>query len=370
MGVARIGRILALALVGPAILLGCTDGATSEAQTPVEAPVRFPEQAALSHLRQTPAPILSTDGTVCTGVWLEVTVDAQGAVEAVKPTKGVTRFYATAVAQASTWTYAPFVKDGHPVPATFTAFLKIEPDPAPQDHVDFPEVTDRSSLLIRLRRDPGGFGGLGYEVDVHGDGTVVFMGTNTAVLGRHVDHIDAASVSRLIALFRDAHYFSLRNRYATCATDLPTEVTSFSVGTQSKEIERYGIKHPALINVENGIDQVAGTAKWVRGTPEVVASLRKEGLDFKSKAASDILASLVAVGTIDGARAMLAAGVPLRDTFNIHQALIFAGSAKTQERLRFLLEIGVAGLSSELKGEALYWAARQGDLPSIKLLLR
>ena len=67
-------------------------------------------------------------------------------------------------------------------------------------------------------------------------------------------------------VYRRANYFSLDRRYTLAATDLPTYVTSISIDGQEMSVVDYGgleAGMPASVrDVEDAIDEVAGTRKW------------------------------------------------------------------------------------------------------------
>src|SRR5215813_496881 len=67
------------------------------------------------------------------------------------------------------WSYEPFLREGKPVTATFTEYVKIvPPERRPAKHVAFPKIRDWNSLRITLQRS-GCFGTCpAYSIHVHG----------------------------------------------------------------------------------------------------------------------------------------------------------------------------------------------------------
>src|ERR1700693_4148149 len=78
----------------------------------------------------------------------------------------------------------------------------------------FPQIRDWKSVRITLERT-GCFGTCpSYRLEVHGDGTVRYMGTDfVAITGEHSDRISEVAVRQLVDAFRAVRYFSLNDRY-------------------------------------------------------------------------------------------------------------------------------------------------------------
>lgn len=105
-----------------------------------------------------------------------------------------------------------------------------------------------------------------YVVMIHGDGTVEYKGRNfVAVKGIHTAHISEESVQELVHEFYRAGFFSLADRYEQQVTDLPSQTTSITIDGKTKTVYRYGFEPQKLAELEDKIDEVAGTEKWVKG---------------------------------------------------------------------------------------------------------
>jgi hypothetical protein len=107
-------------------------------------------------------------------------------------------------------------------------------------------------------------------VEIRGDGSVVYEGREcVAVKGRREAKISQATLEKLVQHFRDADYFSLKDRYAAMVTDNPYYSTSIAFDGRSKGVEDYvgeSVGMPkALSALEDEIDKVAGTDRWVYG---------------------------------------------------------------------------------------------------------
>ncbi len=85
--------------------------------------------------------------------------------------------------------------------------------------------------------------------------------------GRRRSHIDPVRVENLLGQFRDADFFSLKDRYITPMTDMPTYTVSVRIGAESKTVEDYvGAQDgmPEVVtHLENAIDAAANTARWI-----------------------------------------------------------------------------------------------------------
>lgn len=149
-------------------------------------------------------------------------------------------------------------------------------DQHPDVHVAFPEIHDWNSLRITLSRSPCYGRCPTYEIEIHGDGTVVYDGKgNVATKGRHTAKISHASLMELVDVFRKADYFSLNDRYVDSVTDYPVYQTSLSFDGVSKSVLDYVGRRagmPSTVSdVETAIDRLSGAYKWI-GRNRVVDS--------------------------------------------------------------------------------------------------
>lgn len=139
----------------------------------------------------------------------------------------------------------------------------------PATRVPFPQIRDWSSLRITLERSMC-FGTCpAYRVEIDGDGTVRYHGERfVGVTGDRTDHIDPAKVRALFEQFRRADYFWTLDHYRAQVTDLPQFTTSISFDGREKTVTDYAgawIGMPKAINdLEQAIDETAGTQQWVQ----------------------------------------------------------------------------------------------------------
>jgi uncharacterized protein DUF6438 len=156
----------------------------------------------------------------------------------------------------------------------FGAFLHFAHNPAPQAgqppnvHVAFPEIRDWKSLRITLSRGACYGRCPTYQIEIHGDGTVLYDGKeNVATRGKQTAKISHASLVQLVEVFRKADYFSLADKYVSGVTDNPTYVSSISFDGVSKSVLDYAGRKvgmpPSVSDVEDAIDHLSGADKWI-----------------------------------------------------------------------------------------------------------
>lgn len=173
----------------------------------------------------------------------------------------------------------------------------------------FPVVTE-DDVTITLQRTAC-FGSCpDYTVTIDGKGDVRFatreaegpgaaevhraFSPNDGVLisGVHTDRIDPQVVRGLVAKFRAADFFALKDKYVAQITDNPSYVLTLRIGTRSKTVVDYvgeKVGMPASVSaLEDAVDRAAGTARWVEGADGLVDYLERTGFDFTTSAARDV----------------------------------------------------------------------------------
>ncbi len=249
------------------------------AQQPAVSAVAVTTQEAMQHrpsklLFLRVAPQQRTHGAF-SSINVAVIVDASGAVvsadalnQVAKPEYGLA-LCADAESLVGKLHYAPFVRDGHPVAAKFNEYVSLlPPELTPGTHVPFPEIIDRSSVRITLRRTSC-FGACpAYRVEVHSDGTVLFQwdrGNNAEV--QH-STISEENFFVLLYMFEKADFYSLRDKYSAGVTDLPTYFVSLEIDGHKKQVEDYAgreVGMPLIVSeLEDAIDQLSGAANRVK----------------------------------------------------------------------------------------------------------
>jgi hypothetical protein len=241
-----------------------------------------------------------------------VTVGPDGRVTAAQPATNFSRLDpAPGLAAARQWTFRPQRFDGHPVQAVgIVAINYASPEIAADPDISFPDTQGRDVEIVLERG--ACFGTCpDYRVSIDGDGRVRFStaesnfpgmaaqvhrrfnGTNVLWPGTHEAQISPVAVAELVGKFRAAHFMGLKPEYAAGITDNPTYALTLRVGKTTKRVTDYvgrAVGMPASVTaLEEAVDRMAGTQRWVRGNAETVALLEAEGFDFRSNAAADLI---------------------------------------------------------------------------------
>jgi hypothetical protein len=157
--------------------------------------------------------------------------------------------------------------------ALFACFSDVPPSQsAPARGEGVPADT-----VISLQRDACERRCAVYKVTIRADGTVIFDGQYfVRRTGRLSAKVSPAEVRGLINEFMAADYFSLKDEYSTSAadpcaanpSDAPTATTSLVIGGRSKSVVHdhhcIGPVADRLTALENKIDKVAGSVRWIR----------------------------------------------------------------------------------------------------------
>jgi hypothetical protein len=130
--------------------------------------------------------------------------------------------------------------------------------------LQLPRAPGYSGAVITMRRTAC-FGPCPiYLVTIYGDGTVMYQGyRHVSVTGIQTGQIPRADVRNLVNEMALRGYFFFPAGYISGITDQPTVTTSLSINGIRKSF--YDYAGPAWIkDIENRIDEVAGTDKWVQ----------------------------------------------------------------------------------------------------------
>jgi len=214
---------------------------------------------------------------------LEVIVTADGRVEYAHAVEGPKELFSQAEAIEMVRRFKPFHKDGKRVKALITDHVMILPPEQPGPKQPFPDVKDWNSLRFALERPPWYCEGCeAYRLEIRGDGTVIFEGESSAAFharneipdphihGKYQGTISRQQVADLLEKFREADYFSLKDKYAMPATDLEEINTSLTVDSKTKKVLDYG-------GLEVGMPE-AVTALEIAMDEAALAAFRAQGL--------------------------------------------------------------------------------------------
>lgn len=187
-----------------------------------------------------------------------------------------------------------------------SASLLVCCSPVPEP---FPAVLE-NELKITLQRTACLGSCPDYTVTIDGQGNVVFrsqgenfpgefevhrsFSSNDGILvsGVHTDKVEPGVVAELLERFREARFFSLKDEYRARITDNPAYILTIDTGTASKTVvdyvgERVGMPR-VVTELQEVVDQAAGSARWVDGAEGLVEWLDENNFDFNSEAARSL----------------------------------------------------------------------------------
>lgn len=217
---------------------------------------------------------------------------------------------------AKQWTFVPQAFGGRPVRAVGQIGIKYSrPEILPDLSIPFPDSAPED-VEITLQRTAC-FGTCpDYSVSIRGDGRVRFstiddptfrirsgqsaedFGTNYVLWpGAHETPVDPEEVSALVGRFHDQHFMGLQDGFQSSMTDSPIYVLTLQAGGSIKRVVDYVGENAGMprfvTELENAVDDLAGTQRWVRGNAETIAQLNSEGFDFGSKQAADLVRTAI-----------------------------------------------------------------------------
>jgi hypothetical protein len=212
----------------------------------------------------------------------------------------------------------------------------------PATKVPFPDVRNWSSLEITLQRGVCFGNCAAYKVRIKDDGTIEYEGYNfVAVPGHHVGRVTEAAVRELYEEFRKADFFWLLDNYSAPITDNPAYQLDIAFDDKHKSVGDYvgrAVGMPkAVTDLENAIDTVANTKKWVTGDAETIPALKHEGVSFAAH--PELLVGAAERGNRKLLEQLLALGVPANNKFGC-RTLSIAAASRELEMARALFSAG------------------------------
>lgn len=227
-----------------------------------------------------------------------------------------------AVAAARAWKFQPQSFDGKPIQAVGEIRIGLSPlEIPPNKSAPFP-VAAADDVEITLERSACFWSCPEYRVTISGNGKVRFStpgintgsdaankrrsfnGANVIWPGTHEATISPEAVAALVEKFRASHFMGMRSKYVAGITDSATHILTLRIGKSTKRVVNYvgeAIGMPASITaLEDAVDQLAGTDRWVRGNAQTIAALKAQGFDFTSQEAALLVQAVIDFN--DGAR--------------------------------------------------------------------
>lgn len=148
-----------------------------------------------------------------------------------------------------------------------------------------------------------------YKVTIQGDGRVQFT-TDTApdsshrpisrwhgvlLPGTHEAKVAPDAVAALVRQFEAADFWHLKHTYRRKSIDDPTYIVSLRVGERTKTVVDHAgteVGMPQTVSdLENTIDRIAGTDRWIRGDADLISWLEQSDFNFRSADAAEIAAA-------------------------------------------------------------------------------
>jgi ankyrin repeat protein len=283
------------------------------------------------------------------------------------------------------WKFVPFEIDGRPVAAEVEEYIDlVPPERLPKHHVAPPPIRPDSHIAIALERT-GCFGACpSYTVRVTTTG-IEFDGRGFVTAeGKHIAKVDPVAVRHLAKKFIADDFYSLESEYRAGVTDNPTYVLSLDVDGKTKQVEDYvgsWVGMPGVVSeLEEDVDELAQTARWIRGGPGLVDALKAEGFNFRSYDAQMTLKQAATRGETGTVEELLDARVPLKplpapeskdpDMVPLFQNVGWLNAASRHPgTLKVLLDAGASRGDQNDLDMALLNAARAGNLESMKELI-
>lgn len=309
-------------------------------------------------------------------VILDVIVSAGGMVESAHAIDGPKEFFSQAEQVERNRQFKPFEQDGVAVRARIKDWVQIVPAEEWAARVPFPEPKDLRSLRISLKRTLC-FGSCpAYSVEIDGTGNVTYRGEeNVLITAEHHATISRQAVSILLQAFRDADYFSLRDGYTQRVTDNPTYTTSIQFDGHKKSVVDYvgsGVGMPDVVTeLEDKIDEIAETGKWLHETGGTWPSLLAEHWNFRAYSEPNLalFASVVKRGSEELIQSFLAAGAPTLATSKDGDSPLENASARGNLDLVRRMLGDQAHVSARVLARSLRAAAHSGNVDLMEFLI-
>lgn len=304
--------------------------------------------------------------------------DAGGDAESLK-------YWPQVQPEVQRWKFIPFEVNGKAVTAEIEEYVDlVPPERFPKNHVPAPVVGANSRVTIALQRT-GCYGTCPSYTATVSTNRVVFDGGGFVVAsGKHTDSIDADEVRHLATKFVAADFYSMDSSYEAAVTDNPTYILSVSIDGREKKVVDYvgtWVGMPEVItDLEDDVDTLAQTERWIDGSEGLVEALQKEKFDFRSFEAQVILKEAASRGRATTVRELLEAGVPLEPlpapkppepymSIPFEDVGWLNSASSHPEALSILIDAGASKDDQADKDLALAGAARSGNLEAAEELI-
>jgi TonB family protein len=324
------------------------------------------QEEANSHLKINVEPIyppLARITNIRGSVSLQLVVGVDGTVKEVTVLSGHPLLVQSALDAVRKRKYEPFVRQGKPVEAVLQ--VEVQVGPKRSLPVPFPEVRDLKSVVVELAQ-------YSHSLRVTGDGMVLYEGHYACIEGKHTGKISHERLLDLIEAFRKAKYFSLEDQYGGVATDSSPTVVSIQIGAQKKSIDDWSEPPEELTRLEDKIDELADSKKWVKCNEETMNNLKAEKVNIRNSDENvHYLVSAVERGSAEFIGQLIAAGAStsVKD-FDGRTPLMLACRRNDAVIVDLLLRAGAEWQATNNEGDSvLFFAADSGNPAIVRAIL-
>lgn len=172
------------------------------------------------------------------------------------------------------------------------------------------------------------------------------------VTGKQESAISPEAVHRLIGDFLKINYFHLKDSYETYTdrhgremmiSDLPTTYTSLRLGNKHKSIKDYAFAPQPLVELEQEVDRVANTHRWIHGDADNLRNWEYVGFDVgeRIKPGLNEMMQYASQSNLRGMGQQHKKGISVNATDETGWTALMLASAMCQEKaVRKLLDWG------------------------------
>jgi Ankyrin repeats (3 copies)/Domain of unknown function (DUF6438) len=227
---------------------------------------------------------------------------------------------------------------------------------------DFREIKDLNSVTIRVDAYGDAFHFYHYSLSIHGDGMVEFYGhSSTFIPGLHRSHLSQAEILQLLAVFRDADFYSLHDESDLSVMDAHHISIEMSVDGHSKSVtDRLG-ESKAFAALMDRVLELSHAQRWMLGTAGTLQAVLAdtENLNTADDSGRTVLMWACERADVAAVRELIRAGADARAKDGQGRSvLMYAAASQSREALDVLLHIGTRVNEEDSSGEtALHFAA-------------
>lgn len=173
-----------------------------------------------------------------------------------------------------------------------------------------------------------------YKVSVDSAGRVTYDGSEfVRVKGRQDTRVPLSGVAALVATVDRIGFFELDDSYAAPVTDHPTVFVTVRSGGRTKRISDYVSGPKDLKTLEQQIDEVAGTRRWIRIDVAALDDLVLKGPPPSREQLDELLLGAIQHDDLDVAKALLDLGASPEGAASRSRPLLTSATSAAAVRL-------------------------------------